>query len=280
MISVNPAWLGVLLVVLVVVIGVVAVTGLVYLAIPPVRRFIRKDQPIWWVRGVFIAVVVALLVLVGQSYLMKRYLANPSSDGQASSQDQQGPTGRLSNLQFVRDKSSVTYQPRPFRQFDLKGMNLAGLTLKGANLVRADLTAANLAGTDLSSDPAVLATPEKPAAPGHSAFLQGVNLCRAVLTAANLTSAYLVNANLTGADLTTTRLNGAVLNGADLSEATLPSDAASKDKFLKGVHWDQNTVWPKGFEPPPSGTDDRFKFLSDPVNQALYGNVPRPACHS
>jgi hypothetical protein len=279
----NSGWLGVLLVLLVVVACVVTVTGIVYLAIPPVRRFIRKDQPVWWVRDVFIAVVVALLVLVGQSYL-----ANVDSGGQASShdqqssasQDEQSPAGRLSNLRFVQDRSSVAYQPRPFRQFDLKGMNLAGLELKGSTLVQADLTGANLAGTDLAVEPATPATPEKPAFAGQPAFLQGVNLCHAVLTGANFTTAYLVNANLTGVDLTTTRLNGAVLNGADLSQATLPNDPTGRDKFLKGVHYDQNTVWPKDFQPPPSGTDDRFKFLSDPVNQALYGNIPRPQCHS
>lgn len=279
----NSAWLGVLLVVLVVVVGVVAVTGLVYLAIPPIRRFIRKDQPIWWVRDIFIAVVVGVLVLVGQSYL-----ANVHSGGQASSQgrqssasqDEQSPASRLDNVRFVRDRSSVEYQPRPFRQFDLQGVDLAGLQLKGSNLVQADLTGANLAGTDLAVEPPTPATPEKPAFAGQPAFLQGVNLCRAVLTGANFTTAYLVNANLTGVDLTTTRLNGAVLNGADLSEAKLPNDDAGKDMFLKGVHYDQNTVWPRDFQPPPSGTDDRFKFLSNPVNEALYGNIPRPQCHS
>ncbi|WP_319437667.1 pentapeptide repeat-containing protein [Mycobacterium sp. RTGN5] len=275
--------LGVLLVVLVVAVCVIAVTGVVYLAIPPVRRFIRKDPPVWWVRDVFIAVVVALLVLVGASYLTKVNSggqASPQDQQSSASQDQNSPAGRLNSLQFVQGRSSVAYEPRPFRQFDLKGMNLAGLQLKGANLVQADLTGANLAGTDLSADPAIPAAPDAPAVAGHPAFLQGVNLCHAVLTGANFTTAYLVNANLTGVDLTTTRLNGAVLNGADLSQAVLPSDAGGKDRFLKGVHYDQNTVWPKDFQPPPAGTDDRFKFLSDPVNQALYGNVPRPACHS
>jgi hypothetical protein len=278
----NSGWLGVLLVVLVVVVCVVAVTGIVYLAIPPVRRFIRKDQPVWWVRDVFIAVVVALLVLVGQNYLTKAGSGSPvSSQGQQNSAIQdQSPASRVDNVRFVRDRSSVGYQPRPFRQFDLQGVDLAGLQLKGANLVQADLTGANLAGTDLSVEPPTPATPEKPAFVGQPAFLQGVNLCHTVLTGANFTTAYLVNANLTGVDLTTTRLNGAVLNGADLSEAKLPSDDAGKDKFLKGVHYDQNTVWPKDFQPPPAGTDDRFKFLSDQVNDALYGNIPRPQCHS
>jgi len=273
--SVNHGWLGVLLVVLAVVVGVIAVTGLVYLAIPPVRRFIRKDPPVWWVRDVFIAVVVALLVLVGQTYLF-----SVNSGVQATSQGQEIPAGRLSNLQFVRDRSSASYQPRPFRSFDLKGVDLAGLQLKGAILVGADLTGANLAGTDLSVEPPAPAAPEKPAFVGQPAFLQGVNLCHTMLAGANFTTAYLVNANLQGVDLTTTRLNGAVLNGADLSGAKLPNDDAGKDKFLKGVHYDQNTIWPKDFQPPPAGTDDRFKFLSDPVSQALYGNVPRPECHS
>src|SRR5690349_16020519 len=62
--------LGAVLVMLIAVACVVALTAVLYLAVPPVRRFIRKDRPVWWVGDIFIAVVVALLVLVGQHYLV------------------------------------------------------------------------------------------------------------------------------------------------------------------------------------------------------------------
>jgi len=268
------AWLGMVLVVLIAAVCLSALTAVVYLAIPSIRRFIRKDRPVWWVGNVFLAVVVTILVLVGHSYLASRN----ARDDQTTSQDSQGQ--RLEDLRFVRDRSSETYQPRPFREFDLAGQNLANLQLKGANLVQADLTGANLAGTDLSYQAATKPAQGTPATAGQPTFLQGVNLCHAVLTGANLSNAYLVNANLTGVDLTTTVLSGAVLNGADLSGATVPSDPAVKDGLLKGIYYDETTVWPKDFQPPEPGAADRLKFLSIPANEALYGNVPRPACQS
>lgn len=261
-------------VVLIAVVCLIALIAALYLAIPPVRRFIRKDRPVWWVGDIFIAAVVAILVLVGQHYLA----SENTRDDQALSQEPQ--IQRLQDLRFVRDRSSEAYQPRPFRQFDLAGQNLANLQLKGANLVQADLTKANLAGTDLSSQGAIKAAPGVPAAAGQASFLQGVNLCHAVLTGAKLSYTYLVNANLTGVDLTTTTLTGAVLNGADLSGATLPSDPASKESLLKNISYDETTVWPKDFQPPESDTADKLKFLSVPINQALYGEIPRPTCHS
>jgi uncharacterized protein YjbI with pentapeptide repeats len=185
----------------------------------------------------------------------------------------------LENLRFVRATSSVTYQVRPFRQFDLRGANLAGLQLNGANFVQADLSGANLTGTDLSLQPATPAEFGTPAIPAKSTFMQGVNLCHAVLTGANLSNALLVNANLTGVDLTSTRLTGAVLNGADMSQATMPSDTTSKESPLSGIFYDNSTVWPKDFQPPPPGAGDRLQFMTYPVNKALYGDIGRPACH-
>ena len=266
--------LKLIFVVLVAVVCLVALTAVLYVAVPPIRRFIRKDRPVWWVSDIVIAALVAILVLVGQNYLAGQTVR----DDQAISQDPQ--IQRLEDLRFVRDRSSESYQPRPFRQFDLPGQNLSNLELKGANLVGADLTEANLAGTDLSSQPAVKAAPGVPAVAGQASFLQGVNLCHAVLTGAKLSYALLANANLTGVDLTTTTLTGAVLNGADLSGATLPSDPAIRESSLKNISYDENTLWPKDFQPPESNTADRLKFLSVPVNQALYGDVPRPTCHS
>ena len=266
--------LKLIFVVLIAVVCLIALIAVLYLAVPPIRRFIRKDRPVWWVGDILIAAVVAILVLVGQNYLMS---ANSRGD-EALSQDPR--IQRLEDLRFVRDRSSEAYQPRPFRQFNLAGQNLANLQLKGANLVQADLTGANLAGTDLSYQAATKPAQGTPATAGQPTFLQGVNLCHAVLTGANLSNAYLVNANLTGVDLTTTVLSGAVLNGADLSGATVPSDPAVKDGLLKGIYYDETTVWPKDFQPPEPGAADRLKFLSIPANEALYGNVPRPACQS
>ena len=61
-------------------------------------------------------------------------------------------------------------------------------------------------------------------------------------------------ANLNGADL-----RGADLGGADLSKANLSGADLSKvsltDVYLEGAVWNDNTVFPEGFEiPEKSGT--------------------------
>jgi hypothetical protein len=57
---------------------------------------------------------------------------------------------------------------------------------------------------------------------------------------ADLTGANLEGANLTGADLRSAWLEGADLTGAN----------------LKGALADENTTWPKGFDPEASGVYD------------------------
>jgi hypothetical protein len=278
-VSVKPGWLGVLIVVLIVVVCIIAVTGLLYLLIPPIRRFIRKDQPVWWARDIFIAAVVAILVLFGQYYFVNaRHTGDQKTSSDQANQAEQLDAQRIENLRFVRDRSSTATQPRPFRQFDLRGMNLAALQLKGANFVEADLSGANLTGTDLSSQAATPARADTPAIPAAYSFLQGVNLCHAVLAGADLRNTYLVNANLNGVDLTSTLLQNAILNGSDLSGATLPSDTSSKQSLLAGINYDEKTVWPEGFQPPPSSARDVFVFLRNPVLNKLYGDLPRPKC--
>jgi uncharacterized protein YjbI with pentapeptide repeats len=52
----------------------------------------------------------------------------------------------------------------------------------------------------------------------------------------------MTGAHLHGADLDGANLSGAGLTGADLTVA-----------YLRGVHYDEKTRWPGGFEPPPPG---------------------------
>lgn len=247
-----------------------AVVGVLYGLVPPARRFIRGDRPVWWVRDGLIAVLVAVLVLLGHSYVLSvSGTRDAGEQGQSLEQ-------RISNLNFVRFRSSEQYQPRPFRQFDLEGMNLSGLQLKGADFTEANLSGANMARTVLSFESGAPGAPGEPAIPSANAFFQGANLCGADLTAADLRYAYLVNANLTGADLAFARLGGAALNGSDLSTATLPSDP----RDLAGIYYDDDTIWPEGFQPPPPATGSKLEFLENPLNSKLYGDVKRPACNA
>ncbi len=255
---------------IVLIVMALAVVGVLYGLVPPARRFIKGDRPVWWVRDGLIAVLVAVLVLFGHSYVLS------VSGTRETGEQGQSQAQRISDVNFVRFRSSEQYQPRPFRQFDLEGMNLSGLELRGADFTEAKLSGANLTRTVLSFESGTPGAPGRPAIPSANTFFQGANLCRADLTAADLRYAYLVNTNLTGADLAFARLDGAALNGSDLSGATLPSDP----RDLAGIYYDDSTIWPEGFQPPPSATGDKMEFLEDPVNRKLYGDVQRPACNS
>ena len=129
MISIQPAWLGVPVVIIVVAATALAVTAILYGLVPPARRFIKGERPAWWVRDGSLAVFVAALVLFGQSYVLRAGDTGEHSQTQAEGQDL-----RIANLNFVRFKSSNEYQARPFRGVDLRYMNLAGLQLRGADL--------------------------------------------------------------------------------------------------------------------------------------------------
>ena len=74
----------------------------------------------------------------------------------------------------------------------------------------------------------------------------GLN-CRGV----NLTGANLRGADLRGADLNGADLWGANLYMADLQAADL-EDAWLDEANLTGTKYDNTTIWPKGFTPPPS----------------------------
>lgn len=260
-------------VIIVAVATALAITAVLYGLVPPARRFIKGERPVWWLRDGFLAVFVAVLVLFGQSYVLSAGDTGEQGQAQAESQAQ-----RISNLNFVRFKSSEGYQARPFRGLDLRDMNLAGLELRGSDFTQANLSGANLTGTALNYQNETPEAPGQPAIPAQNTFLQGVNLCRAVVTGANFSNAYLVNANLTGVDLTSTQLRGAALNGSDLSGATMPAD----DSKLENIYYDDNTIWPEGFQPPPSNTntDDKFALFQNPTLNSLYGDIQRPTCNS
>lgn len=270
---IQPGWLGLPALIIIVVTAALVATAVLYVLVPPARRFIKGERPVWWVRDGFLAVFVAVLLIFGHSYVLRA--SDRGEQGQSQGHDQ-GQAQRISNLDFVRSRSSDEYRARPFRGFDLRDMNLAGLELRGADFTGANLGGANLAGTRLNYQNSTPEAPGQPAIPAASTYLQGVNLCRAVLTGADLGFTYLVNANLIGVDLSSTSLRGAVLNGADLSGATMPADFT----YLEGIYYDDTTTWPEGFQPPPANPGDKFGFLENPINNALYGDIQRPTCNS
>ena len=106
---------------------------------------------------------------------------------------------------------------------DLKKVDLSRANLSFVNLHKADLSEANLSEADLSS----------------------ANLSSAILRGADLREA-----NLSGADLppfSSANLSSAILRGADLREANLSG------ADLREAKYDNNTIWPDGFDPKAAG---------------------------
>lgn len=142
---------------------------------------------------------------------------------------------------------------------DLRYANLSGAELRDAILYGANFDGANLEQCELRNalyDSATvwpqgidctLTGAIGPAAQLRGAILSGIDLGRADLTEINLTRADLSHAQLTGANLTQANLGGADLKGANLSQAEL------KGANLRETRYDEQTLWPVGFEPDARG---------------------------
>ncbi len=131
---------------------------------------------------------------------------------------------------------------------DLSGADLRGADLSGANLSEADLREAKLSGAILwgsNLTKADLSEAELREANLRGAELQEANLSGADLSGAKLRGAKLSIAELVGAGLSGAKLWRADLSGADLSESDLSG------AVLNEVTYDDNTLWPDDFIPPP-----------------------------
>jgi uncharacterized protein YjbI with pentapeptide repeats len=163
---------------------------------------------------------------------------------------------------------------------DLQGATLAGVVLDGADLTEARLTGARVARTSLVSaclddahlqhtqfddcnlSAASLRRARLFAAILSNSCLHGANLEGAELAHAQLVSANLENARLTGANLDSVNLRRARLRGADLSSANLVNadlraanllEARVDAVLLEGASFDEQTLWPEGFDPTARG---------------------------
>lgn len=121
---------------------------------------------------------------------------------------------------------------------DLENANLQKAALNEANLQGANLVAANLQGADLWD----------------------VHLQEASLAGANLQQVRLVRANLQRADLVFADLQEAFLARVDLQCANLSLTILHKAKLhevnLQGAKYNNATIWPEGFTPPPGAVNE------------------------
>jgi uncharacterized protein YjbI with pentapeptide repeats len=137
------------------------------------------------------------------------------------------------------DLSDSTLWTTNFADVNLDGAKLrhaafVNACLVGAHLKDANLRGANLLGADLTR-----------------ASLSYADLTEAGITRANLTEAQVYGADLTGADLSKSDLTRTVLNGSNLTGAKL-TGAKLENARMEDIIYDDQTVWPPGFQPPPS----------------------------
>lgn len=135
------------------------------------------------------------------------------------------------DLRHLEDLANMNLEGANFNETRLDGINFSGANLKGAKFDSAMIRGAML----------------------EKAELQGANLFKADLRKADLSGAflqkaYLGSANLQDAifheaDLTEANLQFADMRGADLREAIVTSID------LKGVRYDEHTIWPEKLDP-------------------------------
>ena len=137
------------------------------------------------------------------------------------------------------DLTDVSARLTDWKLVTFKQCTLDGVDFQRANLHRANFSGSTLQGADL-----------------RSANLSRANLNGVRMQGARLNNADLRRADMRGARLTGCRFGGAVLHGADLRE----TDVA--DANLEGALYDQNTIFPDGFEPEKHGLEAPPRVLA------------------
>ena len=128
---------------------------------------------------------------------------------------------------------------------NLADRDMQGVNFRNARLMNSALDSSNLEDADLQG------------ADFEGATLEDTNLKNANLKNADFVGAFLIKTNLQGANLQNVsffnaRIQNVNMEGADLRGAKLSGSFWGSAK-LKGVKYDSNTVWPKGFTPPGEG---------------------------
>ncbi|AHK35339.1 pentapeptide repeat-containing protein [Rhodococcus opacus] len=199
--------------------------------------------------GLVAGIIVAFASLAAQAFIDN---GRADRDRQIA-HEQNIRAERLENVRFVRDRSTNPGTARnEFAGFDLSAQNLFALSLDESNFSGAGLHEAILFSTSL-----------------NGALLIQADLSEAVLTNAQLVGANLYDADMKGADLRFADVSNAILGkngffGADLRGTNFsdtfhpPSllDSMKPNEVLAlfdvtGACYDEKTIWPKGYTPPP-----------------------------
>ncbi len=161
-----------------------------------------------------------------------------------------------------------------WREWEWRGLDLAGAKLRGAYLGRPDLRGANLENADLSYAymPGAILVGAKMAGviAAHAYFGGAADFSGANLTKCNLSWAFMPEVNLSGSDLTDANLSeanlrGAKFSGSDLRDADLSGANLRGAKFsgtkLKVKSLEKADLRDAVFEPAPGQLPEMTQFV-------------------
>jgi uncharacterized protein YjbI with pentapeptide repeats len=184
---------------------------------------------------------------------------------------------RSENRLFVMDASG-TDRPRVFNGFDLRGQHLNGVQLPGVRFNETDLTEArlyeaNLRAVDFIDATLVCSSLREADLTDPDNIGIGPDLRRAKLQGADLRGVQFGNADLENAefgdasgDLSYSDSHPTDLRGANLRDVE-NIESARFEAVIYGEYNGQPTMWPAGFDPPPSAPlpDERSWPLCTPA---------------
>jgi len=220
--------------------------------------------------------------LIGAVFVLVEYLLTRAATERSRTQQilqQLHSTTELSGIDLATENLRGAYLPN-------KNLSLAkmdGALLDGATLLFGNFGFASLIGisgckADLGGSvftEARLTRADLTDADLYDSDLRGVDLRDAVLRGARLTNADLTGADLRGADLRNSILIRTQICSVDLSGALL------QGADLEAIDYDDSTIWPEGFEPPPPTPRDREWVLGTTVTDwlAIRRQNPRHPSH-
>ncbi|QUC00623.1 pentapeptide repeat-containing protein [Cellulosimicrobium cellulans] len=247
------------------------------------RRAVRLR--LWWrdeerrrLRGdLLVALVVGAVIATATVVTQWRLDLAAANRAEALAAQAELAAKQRDDLRFVREVASgPAGGARPFSRLDLTGATLAGLqlgcewpgdadcaTFTNASLVGANVVGANLRGARFDASNSSEAT-------FAWSDLRGASFIVSRVTAAIFTGADLRGATFEGA-IVSVHSSVPSFGQADLRGATFETSSAEVEEGFASLDavivsegsgwrfddtcWDETTVWPEGFVPPPSNPE-------------------------
>jgi hypothetical protein len=162
-------------------------------------------------------------------------------------------------------KSSMESSTNKHLKQELERVNETIKSMTGLDMSESDLSNADLSDMDMSGSNM----------PGSN--MSGSNMSGSNMSGSNMSGSDMSGSDMSGSDMSGSNMSGADLSGADLSGADL-SGANLSGAGGKGVKWDENTIWPEGFNPDTDLKDapDRTESQTTPDETSEAGSGVKP----